>query len=105
MIQAINEFAEQFEVKARVELRLTPTPLSYYNIEDYAKIKKHLLKEGFKLTKRGERNTSTFESKETWIAEYEKDGIELNVWYEKTQSKADRCAELRKELEELGCGE
>lgn len=105
MIKAIKDFAKKFGKDTHIEMRLRPSSLSYYNIAEYAKVKEKLLEEGFELTKRGERCTSTFHSKETWIAEYEKDGIELDVWYEKFQAKEERCAELRRELEELRCGE
>lgn len=105
MIKAINEFAEKFSVNVSTKLELRPSRSSEFKFEDYIKVKEHLQKEGFVLDKRGERSVSNFDITETCVADYIKDNFIVQVWYVKTQTKEERCAELRRQMEELRCGE
>jgi hypothetical protein len=47
---------------------------------------------------------------DTWVATFYREGedysnavVRIAVWYTKARSKAEKCAELRRQLEELGC--
>lgn len=105
MIKTIKEFADKFEVKMRANLVLRPGAYGDYTFEEYGHVKEQLKQEGYELNRDGERIVSTYDFKETWSAHYEKDGFVIIVWYKKFQNKAERCAELRKQMEELGCDE
>jgi hypothetical protein len=103
MIEEIKRFEESFNTKIHAKLDLSPAECGELTLENYSKIRDQLFEEGFKFTERGESKVSSYGLEETWVANFEKDGLTLRVWYKKFQTKEERCAELRRQISELGC--